>query len=153
MHSPKPWEAGEHPVQRFKNELDSMFSRYFSEPFLPMNSLWQEANAFVPKCNVKEAKDEYIIEVEVPGVDTEDISIELEGTRMTIAGERKSETKSTDSDNKVHVKEQSYGAFFRAFSLPDNVSTDKIKAESQNGVLFIHIPKSEQKDSRKIDIH
>ncbi|HLR70627.1 MAG TPA: Hsp20/alpha crystallin family protein [Pseudogracilibacillus sp.] len=152
MHPMKPWNSNEHSIQRFRNEIDGMFSRLFNDSFLPTSSFWNAENSFTPKCNIEEKKDHYLVEVEIPGVEPKDVNIELEGNMLSIKGERKRESKAEDRDDKMHVVEQSYGSFYRSFSLPNNVNTEAIKAENKNGVLFIKIPKNKEKEPRRIDI-
>ena len=152
MHPMKPWNSNEHSIQRFRNEIDGMFSRLFNDSFLPTSSFWNAENSFTPKCNIEEKKDHYLVEVEIPGVEPKDVNIELEGNMLSIKGERKRESKAEDRDDKMHVVEQSYGSFYRSFSLPNNVNTEAIKAENKNGVLFIKIPKNKEKETRRIDI-
>src|SRR5699024_4307312 len=152
MQPMRPWNSNEHPIQRFRNEIDGMFSRFFNDSFLPTSSLWNEESSFMPKCNIEEKKDHYLVEVEIPGVEPKDVNIELEGNMLSIKGERKRESKAEDRDDKMHVVEQSYGSFYRSFSLPNNVNTEAIKAENKNGVLFIKIPKNKEKEPRRIDI-
>src|SRR5699024_6216137 len=137
MQPMKPWHSNEHPIQRVKSEMDNMFSRVFNDSFFPTpSSFFNEGNSFTPKCNIEEKKDHFLMEVEIPGVDPKDVDIELEGNRISIKGERKREEKSEEQDNKIHVVEQSYGSFYRSFSLPENINTDEIKAENKNGILF-----------------
>ena len=71
---------------------------------------------------------------------------------MSVKGERKQKTESEDEENKVHMVEQSYGSFYRSFTLPDNVNTDEIYAENKNGILFIKLPKNKESKPRRIDI-
>ncbi|MBO1002225.1 Hsp20/alpha crystallin family protein [Pseudogracilibacillus auburnensis] len=153
MHSMKPWNPNEHPIHRFRNEMDGMFSRLLNDSFLPSTSFWNEASSFTPKCNIEEKKGHYLVEVEIPGVDPKDIAIELDGNMLTIKGERKRETKTEKEENKMHVVEQSYGSFYRSFTLPNNTNPANIKAENKHGVLFIEIPKQKEQEPRRIDIH
>lgn len=150
MQSMKPWNSNEHPIQRFKNEIDGLFSRVFNDSFIPTPSFMNQG--FTPKCNIEEKRDHYLVEVEIPGVDPQDIHIELEGNTMSVKGERKQKTESEDEENKVHMVEQSYGSFYRSFTLPDNVNTDEIYAENKNGILFIKLPKNKESKPRRIDI-
>src|SRR5699024_6678457 len=142
MHPMKPWNSNEHSIQRFRNEIDGMFSMLFNDSFLPTSSFWNAENSFTPKCNIEEKKDHYLVEVEIPGVEPKDVNIELEGNMLSIKGERKRESKAEDQDDKMHVVEQSYGSFYRSFTLPNNANIDAIKANNKNSILFIEIPKS-----------
>lgn len=152
MQPMKPWNSDQHPIQRVKNEIDGMFSRVFNDSFLPTSSFWNENNSFTPKCNIEEKKDHYVVEVEIPGVDPKDIHIELEGSTMSIKGERKKEEESDGEGNKTYVVEQSYGSFYRSFALPNNINAEEIKAENKNGILFINLPKSQESKPRRIDV-
>ncbi len=87
---------------------------------------------------------------EVPGIDEKDIEIKVEDSTLTIKGERKME-KETKEEN-FHRIERSYGSFFRSFSLPNYVDHDKIKAENQNGVLRITMPKKQEAKARTVKI-
>ncbi len=69
---------------------------------------------------------------------------------LTISGERKQQQRQTN-ENEIRI-ERFYGTFSRSFVLPDNVDTDKIRAESQDGVLVVHIPKTEQSKAKSISI-
>jgi len=152
MRSMKPWDHNQHPIQRFKNEVDNLFSRVFNESFLSTPTIFNKDGAFTPKCNINEKRDRYLVEVEVPGVNPQDIEIELEGNTLTIKGERKQEIESEDEEKRMHVVEHSYGSFYRSFTLPDNVHADEIKAENKNGILIITLPKDKTDKPRRITI-
>lgn len=150
MRSMKPWDANEHPIQRIKNEIDDLFSRVFNDSFLSTPSF--STDSFVPKCNIEEKRKHYLVEVEIPGVDPNDVIIELDGNVLTIKGERKRKIETEDEENKVHVIEQSYGSFHRSFTLPDNVDADAIDAKNKNGILTIKLPKKKGSSPRRIEI-
>ncbi len=107
---------------------------------------------FVPVVNTREADDAYYIEVELPGVKKEDISIDVNDDTLTISGERK--VKEEHKEDNFYKVESVYGKFERSFSLPEDVDTDKIEATSKNGVLEIKIPKVQkvEKAPKKIEI-
>ena len=69
---------------------------------------------------------------------------------LTIEGERKQQKE--EKNEKFHRVESSYGSFTRTFSLPDNVKADAVRCESKDGVLTVHIPKTEQKKPKEIAI-
>lgn len=81
-----------------------------------------------------------VIYAEVPGLDRDDIDIEVTDGVLTIKGERKSETEKTEEG--WLVRERSYGAFERSVVLPDGVEADKISADYREGVLEVHIPRA-----------
>ena len=105
-----------------------------------------------PAADVVENKDEYVIKAELPEVKREDVDVRLENGVITITGERRFEK--TSEDEKQHRIESFYGRFARSFSLPDDVDASKIRAEAQDGVLRVHLPKSriEKPHSVKINV-
>lgn len=150
MKSLRPWQNNE-PIRKLKNELDGMFQRFFDEPFFSQPSILNQDN-FTPACNIQETKDKYIIEAEIAGVDPYDVEVEVSGNMLTIKGERKQKMTTEDDENQFHIVEQTYGSFYRSFTLPNNIDTETITAEHKNGILSIEIFKKETNDVRKIKI-
>ncbi|WP_456392383.1 Hsp20/alpha crystallin family protein [Nitratifractor sp.] len=107
---------------------------------------------FVPAVNTREADDAYYIEVDLPGVKKEDISIDVDDNVLTISGERKVEEERKDEE--FYRVESFYGKFERSFTLPEDVDADKIEAEAKDGVLTVKIPKAQvvEKAPKKIEI-
>jgi len=116
-------------------ELREQFNKVF-------NSMVETQNkdlAFIPSVNTREADDAYYIEVDLPGVKKEDISIDVNEDVLTISGERK--VKQEHKEDNFYKVESKYGKFERSFTLPEDADSDKIEAVSKNGVLEIKIPK------------
>ena len=90
---------------------------------------------------------------ELPGLELDDINLDLSDGVLTLSGEKKTE-KEEDKDDNYHMMERSYGFFKRSFSLPPSIEEDKIQAKFNKGVLNVTLPKSEkaQKLQRKISI-
>ncbi len=103
-----------------------------------------------PTANITESEHEYRIKAELPEVRKEDIQIELNGDMLSIRGERKIDNEL--KDDKVHRIESFYGSFARSFRLPEDVDTDAIKAESRDGVLTIHLPKTKASTPRTVKV-
>lgn len=105
-----------------------------------------------PLANISESDKEFLIKAELPEVKKEDVKITLEDNVITISGERKQQKEQKD-ENEIRV-ESFYGTFARSFALPDNVDVDKVKAESKDGVLKVHIPKLDtpKQKSRSITV-
>jgi len=95
--------------------------------------------AFVPTVNTREGEDAYHIEVDLPGIEKEDIDIQIEDNTLTISGERK--IKEEIKEENYYKIESSFGSFSRSFSLPEDIDIENIDAESVDGVLEITIPK------------
>lgn len=126
-------------------ELDQLFSRY-ARDMSPAgdNMQWR------PSADIVENEKEYLIKADLPEVKKEDIDISVENGVLTLSGERRIE-KSTD-DEKEHRRETFYGRFARSFALPEDVDQTKISAESKDGVLRVHLPKSEARQPRRVQV-
>lgn len=109
----------------------------------------------LPAVNIKETEDDFKVEVAVPGKKKSDFNIELDQNVLTISTEDKTEKEETSEDGRYTRKEFNYSSFKRAFTLPDTVEEDKIKAVYKEGVLNITVPKreeSKQKQKRMIAV-
>ena len=129
-----------------------LFRPLFEDMFAPsaggnrLNDLMRAPNA-----DVVEGQNEIRVMVELPGMRSEDISLELENNVLTIAGEKKEER--TEGDDRAwHLSERRYGRFSRSFVLPRDVEQEGISANFENGVLTVRIPKSEKARRRQIQI-
>jgi HSP20 family protein len=107
----------------------------------------QEA-LWLPAIDVSKRGDQLVVHAELPGLNASDINIEVDHGTLTIAGER-----TQTSGDKFH-SERSYGSFYRAIPLPENVDPDDITATFQNGVLEVTMPapKADQERKKKIDV-
>jgi HSP20 family protein len=105
---------------------------------------------FTPSINTREGKFAYHIDVDLPGVKKEDISVKIENNVLTLKGERK--TKEEVKKEDYYKRESSFGSFTRSFTLPDNVDSENIHAENKDGVLEITLPKKEGKNKSAKEI-
>lgn len=108
------------------------------------------ASNWTPSVDIHENESELVLSAEVPGIEDKDIEIEIENNTLSIKGERKIE-KETKEEN-YHCIERSYGSFYRSFTLPTNVNQDNIKAEYDNGVLRISLPKKPELKPKKVKV-
>jgi HSP20 family protein len=106
----------------------------------------------MPRIDVKEVKGKVVVKAELPGVNEEDISVEILDNVMTISGEKKEEKEESDEKSGYFYKESHSGSFTRSFSLPGEVVTEKAVADMKNGILTITVPKVEPKQAKKISI-
>jgi HSP20 family protein len=97
-----------------------------------------------------ENDSEYLIKMEMPEVRKEDVKVSINQGVLAIQGERKAERE--EKRQKYHRVERSYGTFARTFTLPDNVKEDGVRARFKDGMLYLHIEKSEQAKPKAIDI-
>lgn len=124
------------------------FDRIVSAFVRPM---YASTVGFQPSCDVNEANDHYMVSFDTPGVNKEDIKIEVQGNHLVISGERQRELK--EEDGKATLRhERVYGKFERTFVLPTSINADKIEAHYENGVLNIALPKADTPRGRTIQI-
>ena len=107
--------------------------------------------AGAPALDISERKDAYLVTVELPGVEVDDLQVILEDGRLTIQGERYFAHDS--SEQHFHRVERRYGAFRRSITLPPHVVADGIEATADNGVLQILVPKMEEATPKRIQVH
>jgi HSP20 family protein len=117
-----------------------------------VNRLFNEPSGrpWVHSVDIKETENDLILKADVPDVDLKDIDIRVENGTLTIRGERKFD--SEKKEGSWHRVERSYGTFERAFTLPETVDFDAVKAEYKNGVLTITLPKKEIAKPRQIKV-
>jgi HSP20 family protein len=105
---------------------------------------------WTPAVNVEETKEELKLTAELPGMDIDDIEIEVENNLLSLRGEKREEEEL--ENRKFHVWERTYGSFERSFTLPRTVKSEEISAHFRDGILHVHMPKAPEAKSRKIAI-
>lgn len=121
-------------------------------PFPTFGRLFGERGATLPAVDVIDGENEVVVKAEIPGVDKDDLKLELGDGYLTISGERREEKE--DRREGYFHRELTYGSFSRTVALPAEVVADKAEAEYKNGVLRVTLPKTEEarKRSRRIKI-
>ena len=127
------------------------FARLFENFFTGAQGEEEVSNRnWVPPVDIQETADSYRLQAELPGLTRDDINITLENNVLRLTGERKFE-RDAKKENFQRI-ERTYGAFSRAFALPQQVNSAGVQAAFENGVLTINVPKAEQAKPRKIEI-
>jgi HSP20 family protein len=108
------------------------------------------AALWMPLVDITEDDKEYLITAELPEVKKEDVKVMMENGVLTISGERKFEKE--EKDKKYHRVERSYGSFARSFTLPTDGDAQKVHAEFKDGVLKVHVTKSEAARPKQIEV-
>jgi HSP20 family protein len=106
--------------------------------------------AWAPALDVQEDKDKFTVNLELPGLKREDISVQLEDGQLTISGERKAAT--IVEGTEVHRQERFYGKFSRVLTLPTTVVSGQVKAGYKDGILTVTLPKAEAAKPKQIDV-
>ncbi len=144
--TPDPWRS-------FRTELDRLTDRLigsFGAPRFP--SLRADSSFSIPSPAVDITEDEasFKLTAELPGIAEKDVEVSLSGDTLTIKGEKRQEKEESRKD--YHLTERSYGAFQRAFILPDGVDSGKIAAAFGKGVLTVTVPKTVKAMPKKIEV-
>jgi HSP20 family protein len=103
-----------------------------------------------PLVDISEDEKEYVVKAEIPEMKKEDIKINVHDEVLTVSGERKYEKE--EKGKKYHRVERAYGSFMRSFALPEHADGSKISAEYKDGMLKIHLPKSEQAKKKAVEV-
>ena len=106
---------------------------------------------WAPAVDIYETEHELVVKADLPDMDPQELDIRVENNILTIRGERKFENK-VNEENYLRV-ERAYGSFSRSFSLANSVKSDAIKADYQNGVLTLSIPKREEAKPKQIKVN
>ena len=103
-----------------------------------------------PTVDVYEEKDDIVVKAELPGMDKDNIEVNLTDHTLTIKGEKKKEEEVKEEN--YYRSERSYGSFLRTLELPKDVHADKVKASFKNGILEVRIPKTEEAKAKEIKV-
>jgi HSP20 family protein len=106
--------------------------------------------AWTPSVDIAERDNEYLVKVELPGVEKNDVSITLESNILTIKGTKQQEK--NEKGKEYHRVERTYGAFQRSFTLPTTVKADSIEAVFKDGILSVTLPKADEAKPRQIEV-
>jgi len=106
---------------------------------------------WAPSVDIYETENELVVKADLPDVNPQDLDIRVENNILTIRGERKFETK-VNEENYLRI-ERAYGSFSRSFSLANSVKSEAIKADYQNGVLTLSLPKREEAKPKQIKVN
>ena len=128
-----------------QEQINHLFNDVFERP-------GQESNltSWAPAVDIFETEHELVVKADLPEIDPKDLDIRVENNILSIRGERKFESK-VSQDKYLRV-ERTYGSFSRSFSLANTVNSEAIKADYQNGVLTLTVPKREEAKPKQIKV-
>ena len=135
-------------LAEFERGLDRFFGRKLEIPFETGEPVimadWE------PLTDITEDDKEFLVKVEAPEMKKEDVKVTVENGVLRITGERKAEKE--EKDKKYHRVERSYGTFLRVFALPEGADGEKVSADYKEGVLTVHLPKTETAKPKAIEV-
>ena len=140
-----PWKE----LEDVEKRLSTIFGR------TPMATNGEKKEAITvtewsPLVDITEDEKEYLVKAELPEMKKEEIKINVQDDVLSISGERKYEKE--EKGKKYHRVERAYGSFMRSFTLPEDSDGSKVNAEYKDGVLKVHLPKSEKAKSKAIEV-
>lgn len=130
------------------DEIKQVFERFFGEQDTDGSAV--VTAQWVPRVDIKEEAGRFVIYADLPGIDPQDIEVQMDKGILSIKGERKSE--STAETERFSRVERRYGSFHRRFALPDSADPEGVTADGRNGVLEIVIPKRAETTPRRIQV-
>src|SRR5690606_17558986 len=105
---------------------------------------------WAPVVDITEDPKEYLIKAEIPGISKDQVKVSVQNDVLSISGERKYEKE--EKDKKYHRIERAYGSFSRSFTIPEDADPEKVSADFQNGLLHVHLPKTERAKPKSIEV-
>ena len=133
------------PLEDLAREVDSLVHHIFDPEDRSVTN-----HRFTPAATLAETETAYELSLDLPGIDAEDVAVELNDGKLIVSGERKSEAE--EAGKTFHRVERRYGKFRRVVSIPAPVDEEGITAEYRDGVLHVALPKSEKIKVKKISV-
>ncbi len=135
-------------MMSLREAMDRLFDDAFTRPFGPTDGGWRGLST--PAVDMYQTDNEVVIKAAVPGIQAEDVQISVTGDVLTIKGELKKDDEVREKN--YHMREQRWGAFERSVMLPTAVLSDKAKADFENGILTVTLPKAEEVKPKLITV-
>lgn len=134
------------------DELSTRLNRWLGQPVgrRPTDDSGASFVDWMPAMDVQETDGEYLIKADLPDVKKEDVHVDIQDGTLSMSGERQQEKE--EKGKKFHRVERAYGRFERHMSLPRDVDAAKVAAEFKDGVLSVHLPKSETARPKSIAV-
>jgi HSP20 family protein len=137
------WDPGRE-LDTLQTDLNRVFDSFFGGRANDATPRW------IPAMDLVETGDHLVLKADLPGLDRDDVGIEIKDGVLTVSGERKTEHE--DSSNGYHRVERAYGRFSRSLSLPEGVDADQVQADFDQGVLEVRIPKPAERKPHRVQI-
>jgi HSP20 family protein len=132
-------------LDTFQSDIDRVFDAFFGA-----RTANGTTRRWVPAMDLVETDDHLVLRADLPGLDKEDVEIEVKDGVLIISGERRTEHE--DSADGYHRVERAYGRFSRSLSLPQGIDADQVQADFDKGVLEVRIPKPAERKPHRVQI-
>ena len=140
------WEPARE-MMTLREAMDRLFDDAFTHPLSGRDS-WSASS---PAIDMYQTDNEIVVKASLPGIKADEVQINITGDVLTLKGEVKHEEEK--NDKAWHIREQRWGSFQRSVALPTNVVSDKARAEFENGILTITLPKAQEVRPRMITVN
>lgn len=130
-----------------KNSFD-LFDDFFEDEFFPRHEFFSRKEKNLMKTDIKEKKDKYLLDIDLPGFDKDNINISLDNGYLNVEAKVNKKEDKEDDEKFVH-RERYYGECSRSFYVGEQIKEEDIHAEFKNGILKIELPKKQIEDKSK----
>lgn len=138
----------DHPLAQLRHDFDQLWDRFGDDWRRSGMRMWDDSGWFGSHVDLDDREKEYVLRAELPGFEPDDFDIQVSGNVLTLRAEHEEEGKTKKGNGSY----QRFGSFYESFTLPQGVLSDQIDARYHSGVLEVHLPKSEQCQSKKIEV-
>lgn len=135
---------------RTREDLDRMLGRFVGMGTVFPEMRFNRVEGWLPPVDVSESDDEVMVRIEAPGVNPRDIDISLSGTTLNITGKKEEKEECEGED--FYRCERRFGSFRRVIDLPESVDPDRVSADSENGVITVHVAKRPGAKPRRVEV-
>jgi len=140
----KPYQAARTSFDQVRTEMDRLFGGLFAERMIPRTKM------VYPPVNLYDDDENFYLTAELPGMNSDNLDINVEAENIQIKGEQKVEPE--EKNGHYHRRERKGGGFAKKIFLPARISTDKVKADMKNGILKVTMAKAQEIKSKKIQV-
>ncbi len=141
-----PWKAASHQLNPMQREMNDLWDNFLSTNMPQNMQTWD----FTPTCDVDETATHYNFHFDLPGMNRDNVRVEIHNNLLQVTGERHDERR--EEKKTRHVIERTYGKFQRSFTLPASIDAERVEAAFKDGVLKVAIPKQEATRAREVQI-
>jgi len=137
-------------LTRWERDMERMMEGFFGRRMRPWFPRTEGVEMTAPAVDVYEEKDDIIVKAELPGMEKDNIEVNLADHMLTIKGEKKKEEEIKEEN--YYRSERFHGSFLRTVELPKDVHGDKVKASFKNGILEVRLPKTEEAKRKEVKV-
>lgn len=148
--SKEPVRPETSPLATLRTEFDRLFDSVVRDPLGALDWALPGGRGWVPAVDVAENDVEFTVRAEIPGVDPNELEVNITGNQLVLAGEKKESSEKKGKD--FYQSESRYGSFRRSIPLPQSVDPEKVEAEYAQGVLTIHLKKIQESTPKKVEV-